>query len=265
VGITPDNNLKPRLRRRGLYLLPNLLTTAAMFAGFFGIISAMGERYEAAAICIFVAMILDGLDGRVARLTNTQSDFGAQYDSLSDVISFGVAPALIAYQWSLVALGKLGWLVAFIYTSAAALRLARFNTQADTMDKQYFQGLASPSAAALVAGFVWLVNDAGFADGKALAAGTLTVTLLGALLMVSQFRYYSFKTLDFRGPQPFVAGLLVVMIFVLISLNPSLMLFLMFMVYALSGPVLTLVYLHRHRASRRSIHDAAKHDDDAKQ
>ncbi len=132
------------------------------------------------------------------------------------------------------------------------------------MDKQYFQGLASPSAAALVTGFVWLVNDAGFADGKALAAGTLTVTLMGALLMVSKFRYYSFKTLDFRGRQPFVAGLLVVLIFVLISLNPALMLFLMFMLYALSGPVLTLMYLHRHRASRRLSHEVAKHDDDAK-
>jgi CDP-diacylglycerol---serine O-phosphatidyltransferase len=244
------NPVKP-IRRRGLYLLPNLFTTAALFAGFYAIVAAINGRYQSAAISIFVAMLLDGMDGRIARLTNTQSDFGAEYDSLSDMVSFGVAPALVAYQWSLVAWGKLGWLAAFLYTSAAALRLARFNTQIGTADKRFFQGLASPSAAALLAGLVWLCDDHGLTHGAVLAPLIFLLTVSAALLMVSNVRYYSFKGLDFKGRVPFVRGLMVVFAFVFISLYPSGVLFGAFLLYALSGPVLTLIQLRRHRAARR--------------
>src|SRR5246500_695547 len=150
---------KNRIRRRGIYLLPNLFTLAALFAGFYAIVQAMNQRFDQSAIAIFVAMVLDGLDGRVARLTRTQSAFGAEYDSLSDMVSFGVAPALVVYEWSLKGMGKLGWVAAFVYCVGAALRLARFNTQLEVADKRYFQGLPSPSAAALVAGFILLMVD----------------------------------------------------------------------------------------------------------
>ncbi|MGH8590552.1 MAG: CDP-diacylglycerol--serine O-phosphatidyltransferase, partial [Gammaproteobacteria bacterium] len=241
-------------RRRGVYLLPNLFTTAAQFAGFYAIVSAsaMDGGFLAAAVSIYVAMILDGVDGRVARLTNTETDFGAEYDSLSDMISFGLAPALVMFEWSLVSWGKLGWLAAFVYTAAAALRLARFNTQVGIADKRYFQGLPSPSAAALLAGAVWLGEDSGLGDGHSLAPLTLLLTVLAALLMVSNIRYHSLKTLDFRGRLPFVAGLLVVLVFVFVSLSPPLLLFLGFLVYAASGPVMTLVQLRRRRAQRRA-------------
>ncbi len=239
-------------RRRGVYLLPNLFTTAALFAGFYAIVSAINGGFLPAAVSIFVAMILDGVDGRVARLTNTETDFGAEYDSLSDMISFGLAPALVMFQWSLLAWGKLGWLVAFVYTAAAALRLARFNTQVGTADKRYFQGLPSPSAAALLAGAVWLGEDSGLHDGHFLTFLTVLLTVLASLLMVSNIRYYSLKTLDFRGRLPFVAGLLVVLVFVFVSLSPPFLLFTGFLVYAASGPVMTLVQLRRRRAARRA-------------
>ncbi|MGH8479750.1 MAG: CDP-diacylglycerol--serine O-phosphatidyltransferase [Gammaproteobacteria bacterium] len=239
-------------RRRGVYLLPNLFTTAALFAGFYAIVAAMDGRFLGAAVSIYIAMILDGVDGRVARLTNTETDFGAEYDSLSDMISFGLAPALVMFQWSLVSWGKLGWLAAFVYTAAAALRLARFNTQVGIADKRYFQGLPSPSAAALLAGAVWLGEDSGLGDGHFLAPVTILLTVLASLLMVSNIRYYSLKTLDFRGRLPFVAGLLVVLVFVFVSLSPPLLLFLGFLVYAASGPVMTLIQLRRHRAARRA-------------
>jgi CDP-diacylglycerol--serine O-phosphatidyltransferase len=239
-------------RRRGVYLLPNLFTTAALFAGFYAIVSAIHGAFLGAAVSIYIAMILDGVDGRVARLTNTETDFGAEYDSLSDMISFGLAPALVMFQWSLVSWGKLGWLAAFVYTAAAALRLARFNTQVGIADKRYFQGLPSPSAAALLAGAVWLGEDSGLDDGRFLAPLTILLTVLASLLMVSNIRYYSLKTLDFRGRLPFVAGLLVVLVFVFVSLSPPLLLFLGFLVYAASGPVMTLVQLRRHRAARRA-------------
>lgn len=245
-----ENSVKP-IRPKGLYLLPNLFTTAALFAGFYAIVAAMNGRYQGAAISIFVAMVLDGMDGRIARLTNTQSDFGAEYDSLSDMVSFGLAPALVIYQWSLVTLGKLGWLAAFLYTSAVALRLARFNTQVGTADKRFFQGLPSPSGAALLAGLVWLCDEHGFTHGTVLAPLAFPLTVLAALLMVSNIRYYSFKGLDFKGRVPFVTGLMVVLAFVLISLSPSLVLFITFFAYALSGPALTLIHLRRHREARR--------------
>lgn len=233
-------------RRRGIYLLPNLFTTAALFAGFYAIIAAMNNRFEPAAVAIFIAMVLDGLDGRVARMTNTQSEFGAEYDSLSDMVSFGLAPALVMYEWSLSSMGKLGWLAAFVYTAGAALRLARFNTQVGIADKRYFQGLASPSAAAIVAGLVWVGFDYGIA-GANLRLVAFMVTVACGLLMVSNIRYYSFKDLDFKGKVPFVAVLIVVLVFVLITLDPPTVLFGGFLIYALSGPVTTVLLLRRHR------------------
>jgi len=238
-------------RRRGIYLLPNLFTTSGLFAGFYAIIAAIDGRFEAAAIAIFVAMIMDGVDGRIARMTNTQSDFGMQYDSLSDLISFGLAPALLIHQWSLFNLGKFGWSAAFIYTAAAALRLARFNTQVGTEDKRYFQGLASPAAAALIAGMVWLGNDYGLSNNKLAVIFTLPVTVIAGVLMVSNIRYHSFKQIDLKGRVPFVAILVVVLVFFLFSSNPPLVISSVALAYASSGPVITLITLRKHRASRK--------------
>lgn len=238
-------------RHRGIYLLPNLFTTACLFAGFYAIVSAMNDRFEAAAIAIFVAMVMDGLDGRVARLTNTQSAFGAEYDSLADMVSFGLAPALVIYVWSLSDMGKLGWLAAFVYTAGTALRLARFNTQVGRADKRYFQGLASPAAAGVVAGLVWVGHDY-LIDGHNASYVAFVTTVLVGLLMVSNVRYRSFKDLDLKGRVPFVAILVVVLVFVLISIDPPQILFAIFALYALSGPVMTLVSLRRRRAERKA-------------
>ncbi len=244
------SNQETEKRGRGIYLLPNLFTTAALFAGFYAIVAAMNGQFEKAAIAVFVAMVLDGLDGRVARLTNTQSEFGAEYDSLSDMVSFGLAPSLVMYQWSLSAMGKLGWLAAFVYAAGAALRLARFNTQVGIADKRFFQGLASPAAAAIVAGAVWVGASYGV-DGKTLVPLTFVLTVLAGVLMVSNIRYYSFKDLDLRGKVPFVTVLIVVLIFVFVSIDPPQVLFAAFLVYALSGPVMTLVLRARKRQARR--------------
>lgn len=237
-------------QRRGIYLLPNLFTTAALFAGFYAIVAAMGDRFEAASIAIFVAMVLDGADGRIARLTNTQSAFGAEYDSLSDVISFGLAPALVTYEWALSGMGKLGWLAAFFYAAATALRLARFNTQIGSTDKRYFQGLPCPAAAAVIAGLVWLATDFGVA-GEAMGATAFALTVAMGILMVTNVRFYSFKELDLKGRVPFVWLLLVVVLFVFVSSDPPLVLFAGSMIYACSGPLLTLIQLRRRRAERR--------------
>lgn len=225
-------------KRKGIYLLPNLLTTAGLFSGFFAVVSSMNGRFEAAAVAIFVAMIFDGLDGRVARMTNTQSDFGAEFDSMADMVSFGVAPALVAYNWGLTELGKLGWLAAFIYVAGAALRLARFNTQVGVADKRFFQGLASPAAAAVVSGLVWVgveYDAVGTDYGFIVAA----VTGLAGLLMVSNFKYNSFKEVNWHGKVPFVGLLLVLLIFVIVATEPALVLFLVFALYALAGPINT--------------------------
>lgn len=238
--------------RRGIYLLPNLFTTAALFFGFYAIISAMDNRFEAAAIAIFIAMLLDGIDGRVARLTNTESDFGAEYDSLADMVSFGVAPALVMYEWALLSMGKIGWLAAFIYTAGAALRLARFNTQLETADKNYFQGLPSPSAAALIAGFVWVAENH-LASDRLLSLFAVVITIWAGLLMVSNFRFYSFKGINWKGKVPFVAILLFVLIIVLVSSNPSLMLFSGFLIYSLSGIVMSLIHMRTRRAERNTL------------
>lgn len=228
-----------RERRRGIYLLPNLVTTAALFSGFYAIVAGMNGRFETAAIAIFVAMIFDGLDGRIARFTNTQSKFGAEYDSLSDMVSFGVAPGLVMFSWALSGLGKFGWAVAFIYVACAALRLARFNTQIDTADKNYFSGLASPAAAAVMAGTVWVCQEQGWvgADvpvGLAIIGGCLTA-LMG-FLMISSVKYHSFKGFDLHGRVPFVVMILVVVGFGVVMLAPSGVLLAGFLIYAASGP-----------------------------
>lgn len=240
--------LNPNQRRRGIYLLPNLLTTAALFAGFYSIVQAMNGRYEAAAVAIFIAMVLDGLDGRVARMTRTQSAFGAEYDSLSDMVSFGVAPALVVYVWALKDMGKLGWIAAFVYCASAALRLARFNTQLEVADKRYFQGLPSPAAAALIAGLIWVMHDYGIkgSDIRWLAWG---MTLFAGLTMVSNVRYYSGKDINLRRSVPFTVVLLIVLGFILISLDPAHVLFGAFVLYGLSGYA---GWLWQHRRSRRA-------------
>jgi CDP-diacylglycerol--serine O-phosphatidyltransferase len=222
-------------KRRGIYLLPNILTTAGLFSGFFAIVSSMNGRFEAAAVAIFVAMIFDGLDGRVARMTNTQSEFGAEYDSMADMVSFGGAPALVAYIWGLTGLGQIGWLAAFIYVAGAALRLARFNTQIGIADKRYFQGLASPAAAALVAGLIWVGVEYDI-NGHDYGIVVAIITGVSGLLMVSNFKYNSFKELNLQGKVPFVALLLIMLTFVVVATKPALVLFVVFVLYALAGP-----------------------------
>ena len=242
-----------KVRRKGVYLLPNLLTTGSLFCGFYAIVSVMAVEpdFSAAAIAIFVAMILDGLDGRVARLINAQSKFGAEYDSLSDMVSFGVAPALVSFGWALQELGKVGWMIAFIYAACAALRLARFNTQIESADKRYFTGLNSPSAAALVAGMVWSFSDFGV-DGSTLAVALLAalITGLAGVMMISNFQYHSFKQLDLRGRVPFIFIILVVLVFAVVFTDPPRVLLLVFLMYACSGPVMSIVRVGGVKASK---------------
>jgi CDP-diacylglycerol--serine O-phosphatidyltransferase len=236
-GEEEDQFNQSTLRRRGIYLLPNAFTTAALFCGFFAIVMAMNLRFDLASIAIFAAMVLDAVDGRVARLTNTQSEFGAQYDSLSDMVSFGAAPALVMYVWSLRGMGKLGWLAAFIYCACAALRLARFNTNNTVIDKRYFQGLPSPAAAALVAGFVWLMDDLGVPRTD-LSWFSWFITLYAGLTMVTNVPFYSFKDVNFRKSVPFIAVFVIVLIFVAVSSDPPKVLFGIFVCYGLSGYVI---------------------------
>jgi CDP-diacylglycerol--serine O-phosphatidyltransferase len=226
---------RTRMRDRGIYLLPNLFTTGALFAGFYAVVQAMNGRFEHAAVAIFIAMVLDGLDGRVARMTQTQSAFGAEYDSLADMVSFGVAPALVIYEFALQGTGKIGWIAAFVYCAGAALRLARFNTQIDTVtDKRFFQGLPSPAAAALIAGFVWVMVEYGVAGVDVRWVG-VALALFGGLTMVSNFRYYSGKEINLRKSVPFFVILLVVLAFILISTSPPEVLFGVFVLYGVSG------------------------------
>jgi len=227
-----------QVRHRGVYLLPNLFTTGALFSGFYAVVNAMHGNFLQAAVAIFVAMLLDGMDGRVARLTNTQSAFGEQYDSLADMVSFGVAPALVVFSWALHDLGRWGWAAAFVYTACAALRLARFNTQIGVVDKKYFVGLASPAAAAIIASTVWV-----WWDVKPDGAWSMVVALMTAfagLLMVSNFRYVSFKSLNFRGRVPFVFMLLIVLAFALLIIYQQLGLLVIGVVYGLSAPAIGL-------------------------
>lgn len=244
--------MKRKYARNGIYLLPNLFTTASLFSAFYSIIASLKGLYDVAVIAIFVGMVMDALDGRIARMTNTQSDFGAEYDSLSDMVTFGVAPSVLLYSWALERLGKFGWLAAFIYTAAVALRLARFNTQLETADKRYFQGLACPAAAAVLASYVW-VCDSG--SGAGLWTGGLAIGFLlsVAALMVSNVRYYSFKELDLKGKIPFLHVLVIVLVFAAIAISPATMLFVTSLGYALSGPLHTLLGLKNARIKRRSI------------
>ncbi len=242
---------KSTIRRRGIYLLPNLFTTGALFSGFYAITSAMNAHYDISVVAIFVAMILDGLDGRVARLTNTQSEFGAQYDSLSDMLSFAVAPALVMYLWAFSTLGKVGLFAAFVHTAGGALRLARFNTQLETADKRYFQGLPSPAAAAILAGFIWICLEHGY-DINVIKYLAIALTISTGLLMVSNFRYSSFKTIDLKGKVPFFVATVMMLSIAFIMAQPQTMLFLLFLAYALSGPIITLVQRRRMLQERKS-------------
>jgi CDP-diacylglycerol--serine O-phosphatidyltransferase len=239
--------LRGALRRRGIYLLPNLFTTAALFFGFYAIVQAMNSQYEQAAIAVFIAMVLDGLDGRVARLTRTQSEFGAEYDSLADMVSFGAAPALIMYVWALQPLGRLGWIAAFVYCVGAALRLARFNTNIEVVDKRFFQGLPSPAAAALVAGFVWIVDDFQIERLNWLRWAAWAVTLFAGITMVTNVPFYSFKDINFRRSVPFWAILVIVLALILVSANPPMVLFGLFVAYSLSGYVFWIWSLRKPR------------------
>ena len=241
--------LKNRVRRRGIYLLPNLFTTAALFAGFYAIVQAMNGRFELSCIAVFCAAVLDSLDGRVARMTNSQSAFGEQMDSLSDMVSFGAAPALVMYEWALRDLGKLGWIAAFVYVAGAALRLARFNTLLEVADKRWFQGLPSPSAAAIVAGFVWIVEDLGYAPAGFRVLAWL-VTIFAGLTMVSNLKYYSFKTINLKKSVPFVAIFLIVLFVALLSYQPPLVLFAAFVAYGVSGYVVSGWLMLRGRRAR---------------
>ena len=230
---------KPRPRSKGIYLLPNAFTTAALFSGFFAIVNAMNDQFQVAAIAIFASLVLDGMDGRIARMTNTQSAFGEQYDSLADMVSFGVAPALVAYEWALKDLGKWGWLAAFTYCAGAALRLARFNVNTGVVDKKFFQGLPSPAAGALMAGFIWLADDNKIPVRDTLIPWiTFFIAVYAGLTMVSNARFYSGKALDVRYRVPFGVLVLMILTFVLISSNPPLTLFGLFVVYSISGYVI---------------------------
>ncbi|UDG82928.1 CDP-diacylglycerol--serine O-phosphatidyltransferase [Candidatus Vallotia lariciata] len=244
------------LRKRSVYLLPNAFTTAALFCGFFSVVQAMNVRFEIAAIAIFVAMVLDGMDGRVARMTHTQSAFGEQFDSLSDMVSFGVAPSLVMYEWALKDLGRLGWIASFIYCAGAALRLARFNTNISVLNNRYFQGLPSPAAAALVAGFLWLATDNRVPlKHECLLWVAFSLTIYAGVTMVSNAPFYSGKALDIRHRVPFTAVLLVVVAFVLISSDPPLILFCLFILYGLSGYALWIwqAISHKLNLSRSDI------------
>jgi CDP-diacylglycerol--serine O-phosphatidyltransferase len=228
----------PRPRRKGLYMLPNAITLAALFSGFYAIVMAINGRFELACIAVFCAAILDSLDGRVARMTNSQSAFGEQMDSLSDMVSFGAAPALIVYIWALKDLGKAGWIPAFVYISGAALRLARFNVNIGVVDKRFFQGLPSPAAAALVIGLIWVVDDAGFkgvSQIPALAYTAFAVTLYAGLSMVTNAPFYSFKVVGSRRTVPFVVIVAIALAIALVALDPPKVLFAIFCVYGLSG------------------------------
>jgi CDP-diacylglycerol---serine O-phosphatidyltransferase len=230
----------PKPRRRGIYILPNLFTTAALFAGFYAVVQGMSGKYEVAAVAIFAAMVMDALDGRVARMTNTQSAFGAEYDSLSDMVSFGVAPAMLMLVWALKDMKQIGWLAAFIYCVCAALRLARFNTMLDVADKRYFTGLPSPAAAALVAGFIWVMHDYGIV-GEQIKWIAWSVTLFAGLSMVSNIKFYSGKDFNLSKSVPFWAVLVVVGLFVVPTLDPPRVLFGLFVAYALSGYVMWIM------------------------
>lgn len=250
-GREPDPVTPPPvpLRRRGIYLLPNLFTTGVLFGGFYAIVQAMNGRYEDAAIAIYIAMVLDGLDGRIARWTHTQSEFGAEYDSLADMVAFGAAPALVVYEWAMKDMGKLGWIAAFVYCAGTALRLARFNTNIEVVDKRYFQGLPCPSAGALVAGLVWVASDFGLSLGSGLAAVAWGLTMFAGISMVSNMPFYSFKDINFKKRVPFWVILVLVAGLAIVAWRPPMFLFLAALSFAVSGYVLWAL---GHRVQRKA-------------
>jgi CDP-diacylglycerol--serine O-phosphatidyltransferase len=234
--------LDPERRKKGIYLLPNLLTTAALFAGFYAIVQGMNGKFETACIFVFVAMVLDGLDGRVARLTRTQSEFGAEYDSLSDMVSFGVTPALLMYTWALQPMGKWGWVAAFVYVAGTALRLARFNTNIGVIDKKYFQGIPSPAAAALVTGLIWVLNDYQIRGGDVKWIAW-SVTMFAGITMVTNVKFYSGKDINLRRSVPFWVVPAIAVAYLVVTIEPSHVLWGLFVCYALSGYVMAIVDL----------------------
>jgi CDP-diacylglycerol--serine O-phosphatidyltransferase len=255
MSTRPRVLLRHKFRRRGIYWLPNLITSGALFAGFYAIVQAMNGRFELAAMAIFVAMVLDGMDGRVARLTHTESEFGVEYDSLSDMVSFGAAPALISYVWALQGMGRLGWVAAFVYCLGAALRLARFNTQVEVADKRFFQGMPSPAAACLVAGLVWAMNEYQIqgADIRWLAWG---VVLFAGLTMVSNVPFYSGKDINLRKSVPFwVVVVIALTIGIVVSFSSTLpeLLFGLSVAYAISGYVIGVMQWIQRRRARRVV------------
>ncbi len=252
-----EADITEKVRHRGIYLLPNLFTAAGLFAGFYAIVAALKGQFELAAYAIFIAMVMDALDGRVARLTNTQTLFGTEFDSLSDIVSFGVAPALVSYSWALMHLGKLGWLAAFFYTAMGALRLARFNTQVSSADKRYFQGLPIPAAAGVIASLVWVFGD-GPVHHWFMLVLMLLITVAVGLLMVSNIRYSSFKQINLRNKVPFIAILVAVVAFVFIAIDPGTVLLLVFAGYAISGPAITLYAIGKKRRIRLKLRKRSK-------
>lgn len=244
------DGLVVRKRRKGIYILPNLFTLAALFGGFYAVVMAMNGRFDMAAIGVFCAMVLDSLDGRVARMTNTQSAFGEQMDSLSDMVSFGAAPALIAYEWALKGLGRWGWIAAFVYCACAALRLARFNVNTAVVDKRFFQGLPSPAAAALATGFIWIMTDYGVKPYD-VAWVMFAVALYSGLTMVTNVPFYSFKDISMKKSVPFAVIVLIALGIAIINIDPPVVLFAVFVVYGLSGYV--LYFWRRARGQRASV------------
>lgn len=234
--IADEEGVVVRKRRKGIYILPNLFTLAALFGGFYAVVMAMNDRFDLACVGVFCAMVLDSLDGRVARMTNTQSAFGEQMDSLADMVSFGAAPALIAYEWSLKGLGRWGWIAAFVYCACAALRLARFNVNTGVVDKRYFQGLPSPAAAALVTGFIWVMTEQGIA-AQGLAWPMFAVALYAGLTMVTNVPFYSFKDISMKQSVPFAVIVLIALVIAVINIHPPVVLFSIFAMYGLSGYV----------------------------
>jgi len=232
-----DPGVVVRKRRKGIYVLPNLFTLAALFGGFYAIVMAINGRFDLAAVGVFCAMVLDSLDGRVARMTNTQSAFGEQMDSLSDMVSFGAAPALISYVWALKELGRWGWFAAFVYCACAALRLARFNVNTGVVDKRYFQGLPSPAAAALVAGFIWLCTDLGV-RGSEVTWAMFVVALYAGLTMVTNVPFYSFKDVSMKRSVPFAVIVMIALGISVINIDPPTVMFGVFVSYGLSGYVI---------------------------
>lgn len=241
-----------QIRRRGIYLLPNLLTLGALFSGFYAVIAGMSGNFNEAGWAIFIAAVFDGLDGRIARLTNTQSAFGAQFDSLSDMVSFGMAPALIMFSWALAPLGRVGWAASFIYMSCAALRLARFNVQLGTVDKRFFMGLQSPLAAGVVTFVPWVAYKYNVEVTPLIAYLAALLTVFAGLLMISNYKYFSFKELHFKGTVPYMVFIFTVVLLVVVAQNPHEVLLVMCVIYALSGPAIGLYRMYKRKGKARS-------------